>query len=53
MITLFKNILSIFDFRLRDSKHLHEIIHQSDEQALSSDWDAIGNDFRNVLGHYK
>lgn len=53
MITLFKKILSIFDFRLRDSKTLHEIMHQSDEQALRSDWDAIGNDFRNVLGHYK
>ena len=53
MITLFKKILLIFDFRLRDSKQLHEIIRQSDEQALRSDWDAIGNDFRNILGHYK
>ena len=53
MIELFKKMLSIFDFRLRDSKHLHEIMCQSDEQALRSDWDAVGNDFRNVLGHYK
>ena len=53
MIELFKRILSIFDFRLHDSKKLHKIMHQSDEQALRSDWDAVGNDFRNVLGHYK
>ena len=53
MIELFKKMLSIFDFRLRDSKKLREIMHQSDEQALRSDWDVVGNDFRNVLGYYK
>lgn len=51
MIELFKKILSIFDFRLRDSKQLHEIMRQSDAQALRSDWDVVGNDFKNVLGH--
>lgn len=53
MIELFKRILSIFDFRLHSSKKLYEIIHQSDEQALRSDWEVIGNDFKNILGHYK
>ena len=53
MMTLFKNILSIFDFRLHSSKKLYEITHQSDEQALRSDWEAIGNDFKNIFGHCK
>ena len=53
MMTLFNRILSIFDFRLRDSKKLHEITQQSDAQAIQSDWDAVGNDFRSILGHYE
>ena len=56
MITLFKNILLIFDFisfYRKRSHEIDEIISQSDVQALRSDWEAIGNDFRNILGHYE
>ena len=56
MITLFKNILLIFDFSSfyrKRSYEIDEIMSQSDTQAIQSDWDAVGNDFRNVLGHYK
>ena len=53
MITLFKNILLIFDFSSFYCKRLYEIMSQSDAQALRSDWEAIGNDFRNILGHYE
>jgi hypothetical protein len=56
MIELFKNILLIFDFSSFYRKRSHEIdeiMSQSDAQAIQSDWDAVGNDFRNVLGHHK
>ena len=56
MITLFKNMLLIFDFSSfyrKRSYEIDEIMSQSDTQAIQSDWDAVGNDFRNVLGHYK
>lgn len=56
MITLFKNILLIFDFSsfyCKRSHEIDEIISQSDVQALRSDWEAIGNNFRNILGHYE
>ena len=56
MITLFKNILLIFDFSsfyCKRSHEIDEIISQSDVQALRSDWEAIGYVFRNILGHYE
>lgn len=56
MFTLFKNILLIFDFSSFHRKRSHEIdeiMSQSDAQAIQSDWEAIGNDFRNILGHYE
>lgn len=41
----------LFDFS--NSYRSHKILSQSDAQALSSDWRAVGNDIRGVMEEYE
>lgn len=52
MSALLEGLASLFDFTgYLTTRRSREILERSDAEALRSDWEAIGQDMKNVMGH--